>query len=177
MNNSKTILGLDPSSTACGYAVNSGGVVIDGGVIWPQRKSAASWERICSMRRDLRSLFEQYRPRTVLIEWTKGKVNINRHHGHGAGLAVYGCGVGAIAVECDIYCRDNNAHLYVINENDWTRGVSKKERQLAIDSKYEQYEIRSDPGGDASDAIGIIDWWLKENLFCNSFKGTEAQSI
>lgn len=105
--------------------------------------------------------------RSRLIEWTKGKVG-KRHHGSGAGLAVYGCGVGAIATECEHWCRlrrpRGNPDYVVIPvlENDWTRGVNKEVRQIAIAAEYPDYHISDDPGGDAADAIGLARWWMKE---------------
>jgi len=168
MNNRQYILGLDPSSTVVGYAVKGvDGTLVEAGLILPDRRSAGSFERIVSMRQYLNVVFDRFRPGIVIIEWTKGKVGRRRHHGLGAGLAVYGCGVGAMATECDIWCRKNGAELIAINENTWTRGVPKGHRQLAIAQHYESYRPQADPGGDIADAIGIIDYWLKVKLTTN----------
>jgi len=178
--NDDLVLGLDPSSTVVGYAfkrpdqIGSAGL-IEAGLIKPDTKRGIKLEsfwRICSLRHYLRAILDEKRPTTILIEWTKGKVGRRRHHGQGAGLAVYGCGVGAIATECIHWCEsarfitDYKEDYYIIPvlENDWTRGVPKADRAAAIASEYQQYDPPADPGGDIADAIGLIDWWLKEQL-------------
>jgi hypothetical protein len=57
--------------------------------------------------------------------------------------------------------------VLAINENAWTRGIPKQTRQLAVESMYPQYNIEQDSGGDIADAIGLIDWWMKNNLTMN----------
>jgi hypothetical protein len=167
----KIIMGLDPSSTACGYAIktsdshNLADNFIQAGLITPENKTDAAFERIRSMRVDIKELLNKFKPSIVLVELTRGKVNIRRHHGLGAGLAVYGMGVGGIATEADIWCSNTGSRFIGIYENDWTRGIPKQVRQMTVASYYKQYSSIDDPGGDISDAIGIIDWWLKENLF------------
>lgn len=175
------VLGLDPSSTIVGYAfkeceqgVNYPGkpgekfissVLIEAGLIRPDMKRVGepqSFWRICTMREYLRGLLDEKRPKIILIEWTKGKVGRRRHRGDGAGLAVYGCGVGAIATECMHWAIYNGCQVVPILENQWTRGVPKADRAAAIASEYPQYDPTTDPGGDIADAIGIVDWWLKE---------------
>lgn len=162
------IIALDPSSTIVGYAaMNSRSGLIEAGLISPVNRSAGSYDRIVSLRSQLRKLLDAASPSAILIEWTKGKVG-KRHHGHGAGLAVYGCGVGAIATECEHWCmlrrpHGSSDHIVIpVLENDWTGGVQKEVRQLAIASEYPAYHISDDPGGDAADAIGLARWWLKE---------------
>lgn len=161
--NSDLIISLDPSSTIVGFAaMGMDASLSKAGVITPDRRGAPSYERIRSLRRDLVTVFEQFRPDTILIEWTKGKVG-RRHGGYGAGLAVYGCGVGAIATEADHWARDNPpCDVVPIFENDWTRGVPKSARQLAVAEMYPAYSTHQDPGGDIADAIGMAVWWLKE---------------
>lgn len=87
-----------------------------------------------------------------------------RHHGRGAGLAVYGCGVGAIATEAEHWAEANDAAVEAILENDWTRGVPKNTRQIAIANLYQEYRIGNDPGGDIADAIGMAVWWLRRRV-------------
>jgi len=161
------ILSLDPSSTVVGYAVMSypRGDLLEGGLITPDSKTAPSYERICCLRRDLRQLLYIVNPSWILIEWTKGKVGLRRHRGLGAGLAVYGAGIGAIAAECEIWAEraaegGNMAQVIPILENDWTRGVTKKDRTLFVAQNYEKYRISDDPGGDIADAIGLARWWI-----------------
>ncbi len=164
MTMSSTTLSLDPSSTVVGWATMASATrLTSAGMITPPSRSSPSYERICSMRRDLRELLDQTQPSTILLEWTKGKVG-KRHQGLGAGLAVYGCGVGAIATECEHWVEGRPAGTIVlpILENDWTRGVPKKDRQLAVAAMFDVYKVSADPGGDMADAIGMAVWWLKE---------------
>jgi len=161
--NNNYILGLDPSSTVCGFAVKDDLRLVEAGLLIPD-KNQQSFFRIRQMRLDLIILLEKFRPGIVLVEWTKGKVNISRHKGCGAGLAVYGAGMSGIATQADIWCQENNSMIIPILENVWTRGVVKRARQAAVTSQYREYQTGKDPGGDIADAIGIIDYWQKENL-------------
>jgi len=91
------VLGLDPSSTICGYAaMGSRREVVSVGWLKPGCRDDNSFERDMAMCDDLITLLEELRPTTILIEWPKGKVHEGRHHGRGAGLAVYGTGVGRL---------------------------------------------------------------------------------
>lgn len=162
------IVGLDPSSSVIGYAaMDRMRTLIDVGLITPVNGSDGSWDRIMQMHLDLLRLLDSLRPAVILVEWTKGKVNERRHGGLGAGLAVYGCGVGAAALAAVTWASDHGpCEVLPILENDWTRGQPKRDRQLAIASDYPQYagHLAEDAGGDMSDAIGLCDWWLKEQM-------------
>ena len=164
--NRHSVLSLDPSSTVVGWSVMASATrLIGAGLITPAIHSEPSYGRICGMRHDLRDLLDEQQPATILIEWTRGKVG-KRHHGRGAGLAVYGCGVGAMATECEHWSETHPAAVVPIYENDWTRGVPKRDRQLAIASMFDQYRVGDDPGGDMADAIGLGVWWFRQrNLF------------
>jgi len=163
---SSIILALDPSSTVIGYGVlAAGGQFVEGGLILPDARSDGSFERIIAMHADLVRLFERLRPGVLLVEWTKGKVNERRHGGLGAGLAVYGCGVGAAALAAWQWSQAHaDCRTEAICENDWTRGVPKRDRQLAVAAEYPQYGARigEDPGGDIADGIGLAAWWIRE---------------
>lgn len=136
--------------------------LIEGGLITPAVPKDWSRPRIVSLCDDLRSQLEVSRPTTILVEWPSGKVG-KRHHGYGAGLSVYGCGVGGIEAECRHYSKTvHGCEVIPILENDWTRGVPKRDRQLAVASEYPAYRIADDPGADVSDAIGLALWWLKQ---------------
>jgi len=113
------------------------------------------------MSRDLRELLDELQPATILIEWTKGKVGERRHQGRGAGLAVYGGGMGYATATADSWAADG-CQVVGILENDWTRGVKKETRQLAVASMFDDYRASQDPGGDMADAIGMAVWWLKQ---------------
>lgn len=168
MSDGNLILGLDPSSTVIGWAaVRRDRSLVQAGRITPPSDSAGSWSRVTAMADDLLNLLVELRPAVVLIEWTKGKVNIRRNAGLGAGLAVYGCGVGSAGITCRWYATACECEVHAILENDWTRGVPKAARRLSVASRYPSYAaaMADDPGGDISDAIGLADWWLTETLF------------
>jgi len=164
----RPVLGLDPSSTVIGYGILSWDLrLIDAGTITPERRTDSSWARITSMHADLWLLFESLLPGAIVVEWTKGKVNVGRHHGLGAGLAVYGCGVGAVGVAAHLWGAGHlECTVAAVYENDWTGGVPKDKRQLAIASAYPQYaeHMADDAGGDIADGIGIAEWWIKEQI-------------
>lgn len=159
------ILGLDPSSTCIGYgALTRTGHLYDVGIITPGDRRDGSWDRIIAMHADLVTLLDSLRPDSILVEWTRGKVG-QRHKGLGAGLAVYGCGVGAVGIAVYQWAMSHaDCEVQAICENDWTRGVPKASRQLAVASLYPAYaeHISEDPGGDIADAIGLVDWWIRE---------------
>jgi hypothetical protein len=145
--------------------LTAGGQFFEGALILPDRRNDASFERIVAMHADLVRLFERLRPGVILVEWTRGKVNTNRHGGLGAGLAVYGCGVGAAGLAAWQWSQGHpGCHMEAICENDWTRGVPKKDRQLAVAAQYPEYgaQIGEDPGGDIADGIGLAAWWIQE---------------
>ena len=170
--NQSKIVSLDPSSTAVGFAVFQGREFVQAGLIKPDNASAESFERVVSMGDDVWSVLQQKDPQIILIEWTLGKVGQRRHHGGGAGLPVYGIGVGWIGCTCYRWIEEqfmqgrygNYRQLIPIYENNWTNGVPKKTRQAAIASLYPSYCPERDPGGDIADAIGLADWWMREKM-------------
>lgn len=159
------ILGLDPSSTVIGYGIVTWDLrLVDAGLITPAHKTDSSWDRIMAMYADVNTLFESLLPRAIVVEWTRGKVG-QRHKGLGAGLAVYGCGVGAAGLAAHLWgLAHPECSIVALCENDWTHGVPKKDRQLAIASAYPDYakSLADDPGGDISDGIGVAECWIKE---------------
>lgn len=177
--NGQCVLSIDPSSTVIGWAnMVSATRLVEAGLIRPDSSRDDSYKRIGMMCRDLRELLDQVRPAVILVEWTRGKVGRRRHQGLGAGLAVYGCGVGAAARECEHWAADprnsrlvtgrlNKTHVVPILENTWTRGVPKRDRQLAIASMFDDYHITADPGADISDAIGMAVWWFRRKSLFN----------
>ena len=159
-----TVLALDPSSTIVGYAaLRRNASLIEAGVITPPSRAEVSYDRVMSMCDDLEQLLERIQPSVVLVEWTRGKVGQRRHGGLGAGLAVYGTGVGAIGRTAALYARGRpDCEVVYVLENDWTRGVPKDARQAALRSLVPEYAAVDDPGGDIADAIGLARWWLLE---------------
>lgn len=160
------ILSLDPSSTICGYAaLRTDGSLVEAAAILPAARADPSFERVVSMGEELARVLKRLKPDVVLIEWTKGKVNVGRHTGLGAGLAVYGCGVGWLgAVVWHWAVGRTQCHVEAVLENDWTRGIPKEQRQLAVTAAYPEYAVHlaDDPGGDIADAIGLGGWWIRE---------------
>jgi len=159
------ILSLDPSSSVIGFAAFAdSGSLVEGGLIEPEVRSAGSYWRIRSMAADLAAILDEFTPHVILIEWTKGKVGTRRHTGLGAGLAVYGAGIGSVANQCEAWAAGHQARVVPVLENTWTRGVPKASRQAAIAATIESYDASRDPGGDVADAIGMAQWWFKETL-------------
>lgn len=160
------ILALDPSSTVVGYAaLRRDKSLVEAGLITPGRRDDPSWDRIMALCDDLASLLERLRPGTVLVEWTRGKVGRRRHGGQGAGLAVYGAGLGAIAHQTLLWARGQaDCTVIPVLENDWTHGVPKEARQAAMRSLVREYAGVDDPGGDIADALGLAHWWLTQQL-------------
>jgi len=160
------VVGLDPSSTVVGYGVlDMAGRFMEAGLLLPERRGAPSWRRVADLADEVERLLERLRPAVVLVEWSKGKVNVRRHGGRGAGLAVYGAGIGAVGRQCQLWARGRpQVQLEAVLENDWTRGVPKKDRQLAVASIYPQYgaQLGDDPGGDMADGLGLAAWWLRQ---------------
>jgi len=164
--NQKLVMGFDPSSTICGWAaMRYDKSSLSAGTIRPDKLSKPSYERVFIIARDVEQLLNEYKPDIVLVEWTEGKVGRRRHTGFGAGLAVYGTGVGAVGLTIRNWTKNNPpAEMICVLENDWTRRIPKETRTAYIASEYAEYKLVSDPGGDIADAIGIINWYLKENL-------------
>ncbi len=174
----RVVLALDPSSTVVGYGVvTMGRELIEAGLCEPEDRHAASYERVMDLCDDVERLCTRILPAVVLVEWTKGKVG-QRHHGHGAGLAVYGAGVGAVTDRVRLWCRGRQVDwgvqlgppkipkptMEAICENTWTRGVPKATRAMAIRQLYPALSAAEDPGMDMHDAVGLADWWLRNRL-------------
>lgn len=160
-----TILSLDPSSTIIGYAVLDDGRLRVAGPITPDKRNGPSYDRVRQMGRDLRQVMDSATPDVILIEWTKGKVG-KRHLGRGAGLAVYGTGVGHALAIADAWAEDRPGVLvFPILENTWTRRLPKEDRSRIIAQQFPAYRQLDDPGGDVADAIGLAKWWIRQSLF------------
>jgi hypothetical protein len=160
------ILSLDPSSTLTGWAsMHRSGQLLEAGLLRPDSRRDASWDRVCSLSDSLWELLEEVRPGTILIEWSSGKIG-KRHHGLGAGLAVYGCGVGGQAMIAREWARAHpGVRIEAVLENTWTRSAPKSHRTAAIVAMYPAYAASAgeDAGGDIADAIGLATWWIRES--------------
>jgi hypothetical protein len=169
------IFGIDPGSFKTGWGIRIVSPDLNElyrfGVIKAQKKLEAI-DHIRTMRILLFGLLWKYKPDTILIEWTSGKVN-KQHKGGGAGLAIHGASVGALWVEAEHWLVEHNrlesparvAQVICVAENEWTRKVPKTVRQMAVMQQWPIYAEQAkvlDPGADAADAIGMIDWWVQE---------------
>ncbi len=162
----KTILALDPSSTRTGYAVLTEQETLrEAGFLTPGKRTDPAAVRIAAMVEDLMGLLGAIKPDAVVIEWTTGKVGRRRHHGGGAGLAVYGVALGALWQAACFYTKSSGGRVELVAENDWTDGRPKAERTAAIARLYPQYQAERDPGGDMADAIGLGGWWIRRHRF------------
>lgn len=170
--------GIDPSSTCIGVAVLDGSRV---GWMMPIRasRSKSTVARIYALTKaftgELQLLRQKYPEALAAIEITSGKVAA-RHRGSGAGLGVYGMGVGAALWAAQTVLGPER--VVPIEENGWTRGVPKLKRQAAIRAQFPEYERkygkRGDAGGDVSDAIGLA-MWLADMTRCGACaKGIET---
>jgi len=167
--NDKLILSIDPGSVRTGWALmKPPEQLIKAGLLLPDKQTAPSEFRIDAMCRSLWTLLNYWQPKTIIIEWTSGKVGKKRHHGGGAGLAVHGAATGALYRECVAWLRwqppqnQLETKVQVVRENVWTRQVPKADRQAAIAQMFPAYSIKEDPGGDIADAIGLAIWYQRE---------------
>jgi len=163
------ILSLDPSSTKTGWAVmRPPEHLVEAGIITPAKTGLTAPVRILQITRDIRTLLKLHRPETVLLEWVSQHVQAKRHHGGGAGLAVYGLAVGVAWEVCLEWRRETGEpggiypDVVTVAPNDWTAGRPKRCRQAAIAAMFRQYDPAKDAGGDLADAIGLGVWWLRE---------------
>jgi hypothetical protein len=166
------IFAIDPSSTRTGWAVMQPPErLLQAGLLLPSKTRAASEFRVETMCRDLRELLDEWQPAVVVIEWTSGKVNVRRHGGAGAGLAIYGIAIGALWQTAVIWATSVEsceclARVQCVEENQWTCGTLKQRRMAAVQCQFPEYRNAIDPGGDIADAIGLASWWLKEHTVC-----------
>lgn len=154
---------FDPSSTAVGYCFSTGPArdhVLDAGVIKPNPGCTKTAEqRIRSMLIDVRKLMAEHQPGTAVIEKPSKHVHGDqKHKGAGAGLAIYGMGVGAVwaTVEAAL-----GADVTMIDPNAWTRG-HRKSRRAAVIRVTHGLSAEKDTGADCADAIELSQWWWEQ---------------
>lgn len=167
--NDELMFSLDPSSTRTGWALmRPPEQLVRAGLLLPEKQKSSSEVRIGDMCRGLWQLLNFWRPQTILLEWSSGKVGRKCHHGGGAGLAIHGVAVGALWREVIAWIRyqppENqiNTEVILVKENDWTRGVPKRDRAIAIAAMFPQYKIEDDLGLDIADSIGMSIWYQRE---------------
>ncbi len=173
---SERVFSLDPGSKQTGWAVlDTDEHLLDAGLLLPDRTRDDAGERLEAMMRDLVRLLVQHQPAVIVIEWTSGKVNTNRHKGGGAGLAIYGVAVGALWATCLEWAEISRTagrpcQVVRLPENEWTAGRPKQRRSIGgraavsrvdlIEHRFpQQYIPEKDPGGDVADAIGVNLWY------------------
>ena len=166
---SEIFFSLDPGSQKTGWAVmRPGEQLIRAGLLLPDKKTAPNETRIGDMCHSLWTLLNYWCPGLIIIEWTSGKVSKRHGCGGGAGLAVHGASCGALWRECIAWLRYQppknqiETKIVLIKENDWSRGVNKKDRQIAIADLFPAYRIEQDMGGDIGDAIGLNIFYQRE---------------
>lgn len=157
------LLALDPSSTLTGYAIFRRGALAECGLLRPDRTADAANDRIAAMARDLFDVVRLERPDAIVVEDTSGKV-ARRLGKVGAGLAVYGKAVGYLLATARWSASGlpNPCEVATVLENDWTAGTPKVVRQRRVARMHPGlYDASADAGGDAADAVGLGEWWLR----------------
>lgn len=160
------MIGLDPSSTACGYAVtNTDGPpndLIDCGVLTPTRGWVLG-ARCDWIGRRVRKLLTKYEPVAVVIETPARSVRGERRLRQGQ--AAYGVAVGWVWREVSGHKLRPVIAPYAAD--DWTRrgppaSRTKKARAERVRSLYHQYDFSEDTGFDACDAVALVTFYRTE---------------
>jgi len=165
------IFSIDPGSIRSGWCVmKPPEELVRFGLLLPERQKSSSEVRINDICLGLWPLLDFWRPGVVLVEWTSGRLNRKRHSGSGQGLGVHGAATGALYREAVAWLRWQPAKnqletkVVLIKENDWSRGIPKRNRAIAVAAMFTQYKIEDDQGGDIADAVGLAIFYLRENL-------------
>lgn len=156
------LLTLDPSTTRIGYAVMSDHRTLhEAGAIRPAAGEADANGRVRSMAGDVAELLREQQPDVVLVEDTGSHVHAGRQGG-GAGLMVYGKGVGYVLRVCDEVA--GAERVQTVETQVWSRGARKEKRQRQVAAQFSQYDARKDKGCDISDAIAMAQWWFGQQM-------------
>lgn len=149
------ILAIDPASIVTGYALGDTDPrfhLVEAGILRENPKTAAV-TRILSITKDVKRLLREYRPDSVVVEVPDGKVHGRLKGKSMGGLATYGMAVGAVLSVCD----ESRSTLYTVGVNLWTRGQSKKTRQMRVMGEFPNYDPDKDTKDlDISDACGLL---------------------
>ena len=158
-----TLLAIDPSSTATGWAVlrPENHELLDYGV-WRGSRKDDPYVRIGQMCISMGELLKSVDVDGIVVEVTSGHVGA-RHAGQGSGLAVYGAAVGGLwiysVVQATSISRLRPFGIYRVYENEWTGGVPKINRHRLILAEFPEYAKAIGKRHDITDAIGIGMWW------------------
>lgn len=165
------IFSLDPGSIRAGWAVmKAGEQLIRAGLLLSGNQKASSEVRIGEICSGLWNLLNFWLPKTILIEWTSGKVGRRHGTGGGAGLAIHGAATGAVWRECLAWLRYQRpekqlvTNVVLVKENTWTRQVPKADRIAVVAHTFREYKPEQDAGGDIADAISMSVWYQRERL-------------
>lgn len=156
------VMGVDPDSQVIGLAViDADGELYDCSRLTPQKGAASVVKRVGSLVIQLGEQLELVQPEVVVIERPSRRVGTRRHKGKGAGLATYGWAAGAAWAVAAGHGWPIEG-VFAIEADEWTRGVPKRQRALAIAARFPRYRTEKDPGLDGADAVGLALWWLEE---------------
>lgn len=164
------IVGLDPSSSCCGYAVDIDGKVVDAGKLRPSSKSRDAIMRIMDILLDLSALLREIEKAhggidAVIIETPSGKTHAwlakQRGGANVHGMSTYGMAVGAVWQRAAMVVP--GARMVLVDANQWTGGQKKAQRLHDIALRVKSYDPAKDIGGDVGDAIGLT-LWFREQL-------------
>lgn len=158
-------LAFDPSTTATGYAVGEvgGGVVrswVEVGRIHPRAAGDAT-QRIAETARDVASVLRRVReehgePIAVAVEIPS---RYQRRQQGRQGLLTYARGAGAV----EGVCLALDVPVIAVDAGDWTSvagvNASKEQRLRWLQLRAPMYNPATDPGGDAGDAMCILEWF------------------
>ena len=151
------LLAIDPSSRVTGYAVmRAADCLVEAGVLKQDAKLPVL-ARIDEMVAAVEALIDEHVVTHVVIEVTSGKT-AGRLRKNVQGLAVYGMAIGEI--RRTVITMIGAQNVTAIPENEWTKGVPKRERMRLVAMAFSQYKPADDPGGDIADAIWLAMYWF-----------------
>lgn len=153
------MLGLDPSGECCGWAlVGDGGAPTDWGVIRPTSREVTVGDRARFISNVVTALCARYRPGLAVVEMCSGLVY---RHERRHSLAPLAFVQGAVfrAVE------QAGIRAVEITERQWCGSQPKRDRATvlhAIHAEFGRWAKSSDPGLDATDALGLALWYQRQ---------------
>ncbi|MCP5087517.1 MAG: crossover junction endodeoxyribonuclease RuvC [Rhodobacteraceae bacterium] len=169
-------MGVDPGSQKAGWAIKDDGVLINHGIIKARRASKTRYdERSEDIADRLQYIFWKYLPGVVVVE-IPNKTQSKRKYTTKAGEVrdrptnmtqhIYASGVQVRALR-EAWFDDSTTYVRdifnCVMPCTWTAKCRKKiARQEKAAELYPQYDPATDKGGDASDAIMLIEWFQEQ---------------
>jgi hypothetical protein len=168
------ILALDPSSTACGWAVlDSWPIALDCFGVEKPRGRKCPIDRMRRITAEITALVDQVRPDKIVVEWADGKQH-GRIAGRSQGLSTMGQAQGWLCSRLESLDQE----VQYVAPNLWTRGTRKEKRALIVRLKFPDYGAWSAKGRDkhmdAADAIGLGEWWLAKHRVNALMRGEDV---